>query len=106
MVTIDETSGSPAMNGSLQPPESASEELAKVSSLVLTARRLVAGGALVDLSALEDRVRTVCECVQRMPLEEGHGLLDEFNALMSRLDSLAGDLEERLAQIPRSADEE
>ena len=38
------------------PQEDAREELAKVSSLVLTARRLVAGGALVDLSALEERV--------------------------------------------------
>ena len=85
-------------------PDEAREELAKVSSLVLTARRLVAGGALVDLSALEDRVRTVCDSVQRMPREEGQGLLDELQALIGRLDQLAGDLEDRLAQMPRSED--
>jgi hypothetical protein len=75
------------------------EELAKVSSLVLTARRLVAGGALVDLSALEDRVRVVCEAVQQMPIEEGRGLLEDLRALIGRLDQLAGDLEARLEQI-------
>ena len=84
--------------------EEAREELAKVSSLVLTARRLVAGGALVDLSALEERVRTVCETVQRMRREEGQELLDELQALIGRLNQLAGDLEERLAQFPRSED--
>jgi hypothetical protein len=86
------------------PQEDAREELAKVSSLVLTARRLVAGGALVDLSALEERVKLICETVQRMPADEGRGLLDELYALISRLNQLASDLEERLAQMPRSED--
>jgi len=83
------------------PKEEAREELAKVSSLVLTARRLVAGGTLVDLSALEERVRLICETVQQMPREEGQELLDELQALIGRLDQLAGDLEERLSQFPR-----
>lgn len=83
------------------PKDEAREELAKVSSLVLTARRLVAGGTLVDLSALEDRVRIICEAVQQMPRDDGQELLDELQALISRLDQLAGDLEERLAQFPR-----
>ena len=77
------------------------EELAKVSSLILTARRLVAGGALVDLSALEERVGLVCAAVQRMPVEEGRGLLEELKALIGRLDQLAADLEERLGQLSR-----
>jgi hypothetical protein len=83
------------------PKEEAREELAKVSSLVLTARRLVAGGTLVDLSALEDRVRTICDTVQQMPREDGQELLDELQALIGRLDQLARDLQERLAQFPR-----
>ena len=83
------------------PPEHTREELAKVSSLVLTARRLVASGALVDLSALEDRVRLICESVQRMKVEEGRALLEELKALIGRLDSLAADLEERLAHVAR-----
>lgn len=83
------------------PKDEAREELAKVSSLVLTARRLVAGGALVDLSALEERVRLICDTVQQMPREEGQELLDELQALIGRLDQLAGDLEERLSQLPK-----
>lgn len=79
--------------------EQTREELAKVSSLVLTARRLVASGALVDLSALEDRVRLICEAVQQMPLDEGQGLLEDLRALINRLDQLAGDLEVRLEQL-------
>jgi uncharacterized membrane-anchored protein len=77
------------------------EDLAKLSSLVLTARRLVASGALVDLSAIEDRVRQVCEAVQQMPIEEGRALLDELCALISRLEQLAADLEDRLGQLAR-----
>ena len=83
------------------PKDEAREELAKVSSLVLTARRLVAGGALVDLSALEERVRIICDTVQQMPREDGQELLDELQALIGRLDQLAGDLEERLSQLPK-----
>ena len=83
------------------PKDEAREELAKVSSLVLTARRLVAGGALVDLSALEERVRIICDTVQQMPREDGQELLDELQALIGRLDQLAGDLEERLNQLPK-----
>jgi hypothetical protein len=79
--------------------DQAREELAKVSSLVLTARRLVASGALVDLTALEERVRLVCESVQQMPVEEGRSMLDDLRALIGRLDSLAADLESRLAQL-------
>jgi hypothetical protein len=91
------------MTEETSPPSSgrAREELVKVSSLVLTARRLVASGALVDLSALEDRVRLICEAVQQMPAEEGRGLLEDLKALIGRLDSLAADLEERLALLAR-----
>ncbi len=83
------------------PKDEAREELAKVSSLVLTARRLVAGGALVDLSALEERVRTICETVQQMPREDAQELLDELQALIGRLDQLARDLQDRLSQLPK-----
>ncbi len=86
------------MTGQFENPR---EELAKVSSLVLTARRLVASGALVDLSALEERVRVLCEAVQQMPQEEGRALLAELQALIGRLNHLAGDLEERLSQLSR-----
>jgi hypothetical protein len=96
------------MNDNILVPatDHALEELAKVSSLVLTARRLVAGGALVDLSALEDRVRIICETVQKMPVDQGRSLLDELRALIGRLNSLAADLEQRLGKLAQGADGE
>ena len=72
------------------------EELVKVSSLAMTARRLLAGGKLVDLSALEERVRAVCDVVQAMPREQGQSLLDDMLALINKLDQLTRELEERL----------
>jgi hypothetical protein len=90
----------------LAPDHPVREELAKVSSLVLTARRLVAGGALVDLSALQGRVQSLCESVQQMPLEVGRDLRPDLDALIVRLDTLAGDLRQRLQQLPQPPDDD
>lgn len=75
------------------------EELTKVSSLVLTARRLLASGTLVDLSAIEERVGAVVAAVKAMPPEEGRALVDDLCALIDRLDRLGEDLQEQLSQI-------
>ncbi len=83
----------------MTPAEQAREELAKVSSLVLTARRLVAGGKLVDLAALGERVRAVCEVVESMPREDGRVLVGDMQTLMAKLDRLASDLEEHLDHV-------
>lgn len=72
------------------------EELVKVSSLAMTARRLLAGGKLVDLSALEERVRALCDAVQAMPREDGQSLVADMQALIGKLDQLTRELEGRL----------
>ena len=74
----------------------AREELAKVSSLVLTARRLLAGGTLVDLTAIEERVRLVCTAVEGMPREDGQTLLEDMLTLIEKLEQLATDLQDHL----------
>ena len=56
------------------------EEIAKVFSLIATARRLLSSGALVDLRAIEERVTAVCGAVRAMPKEDGQGLVDERRA--------------------------
>ena len=80
-------------------PIQAREELSKVASLVLTARRLLASGTLVDLSAIEDRVRVVVDTVEAMPAEEGRELLDDMTALIDKLDRLGQELQEQLGQF-------
>ena len=81
------------------------EELAKVSSLVFTARKLLATGTLVDLSAIEERVRGVAEAVAEMPQEDGRTLLDDLLALMRRLDGLGEYLQEQLNQVNGTLDD-
>lgn len=81
------------------------DDLARLASLVLGARRLVAGGALVDLSAIEERVTDVCRAVAALPREEGQSLIEELQSLISKLDRLGEDLQDRLEQITgRSGD--
>jgi hypothetical protein len=76
----------------------AREELDKVTSLVQTARKLLPTGALVDLSAIRDRVNAICAAVQAMPREDGQSLRDELLATIERLDKLAIDLQDQLDQ--------
>ncbi|HIJ63619.1 MAG TPA: hypothetical protein HPQ04_13070 [Rhodospirillaceae bacterium] len=72
------------------------DDLARLASLVFTARRLLAGGALVDLSAIEERVREVCGTVAAMPPDEGRGLVGDLQSLIGKLDRLGEDLRDRL----------
>jgi outer membrane murein-binding lipoprotein Lpp len=84
--------------------QQAREELTKVSSLVLTARRLLAGGALVDLAAIEERVRAVCLSIETMPREDGQALCAEVQALAAKLDKLEEDLKDHVERTRPSDD--
>jgi hypothetical protein len=79
--------------------QTAREEVTKVASLILTARRLLAGGRLVNLSAIENRVRLVCDAVAGMPIEEGRCLMDELQNLIDLLGQLDRDLHEQLGEL-------
>jgi hypothetical protein len=63
----------------------------------MTARRLLAGGKLVDLAALEERVRVVCDAISAMPREDGQQLVGDMEALIGKLDQLTRELEGRLS---------
>jgi hypothetical protein len=93
-------------------PDEIREELVKVNSLAMTARRLLAGGKLVDLTALEERVRALCDAVQGlcdavqgMPPEDGKDLVEDMQGLIGRLDQLTRELEERLAAYGGPSDQ-
>ena len=75
------------------------EELNKLSSVVLTARRLLCSGTMVDLSAIEERVSQVTETIATLPREEARPLRDDLIALINRLDMLGSDLREQLQQV-------
>ncbi|MGE5478222.1 MAG: hypothetical protein ACM3Q1_16325 [Bacteroidales bacterium] len=77
------------------------EELDKAASLVLTAQRLLATGTMVDLSALEGKVRTICEQVSRMNREDGRPLVPAMETLIGDLDRLEAAIQDRVDSSPR-----
>lgn len=76
------------------------EELDKAASLVLTARRLLATGTMVDLSALEGKVRVICEQLAGMKREDGRTLVPVMEVLIGDLDRLAAAIQERVDPPP------
>lgn len=77
------------------------EELDKAASLVLTARRLLATGTMVDLSALEGKVRAICDQLVAMGREDGRPLVPVMETLIGDLDRLAEAIQERVDPPPR-----
>ena len=67
-------------------------EVRKLASMLLTARRLVCGGTMVDLAALGDKVEDLCRAVQDLPATDGCELRPHLETLMRELDGLAEDL--------------
>ena len=82
-------------------PAAVREELDKAASLVLTARRLLATGTMVDLSALEGKVRAICDQVAAMEREAGQPLLPVMESLIGDLDRLEAAIQERVDPPPR-----
>ena len=77
-------------------PGAVREELDKAASLVLTARRLLATGTMVNLSALEGKVRAICDQVAAMTREDGRPLVPVMESLIGDLDRLAEAIRERV----------
>ena len=71
------------------------QELEKAASLVETARRLLATGTMVDLAALEGKVRRICRGTLDLSREDGQSLRPQMETLIADLDLLAEALRER-----------
>ena len=75
------------------------EELEKVTSLVTSARRMVATGSRVDLSALEGKIRYVCTAAQELQRGECKTMVSVMEALIDDLDHLAESVQSHQSQI-------
>lgn len=88
-------------------PAAVEAELAKVASLIATARRMLAESRIVDLSALEAKVRTLCDALLAAPAETRETLHTEVSQVIADLDRLGEELtrqnEAVTAQMARSA---
>jgi hypothetical protein len=71
------------------------QELEKATSMVTAARRLLMTGTMVDLSALEGRVRLICETLAAMERQEGRDLLPDMETLIADLDRLSAAIHDR-----------
>jgi hypothetical protein len=69
-------------------------EAEKIAALIETARRVLADGKSVDLSALEDKVRVLCEAAHHAPATERQALKRSLGGIIDGLDALAADLTE------------
>ncbi|MBI2241803.1 MAG: hypothetical protein HYU59_13500 [Magnetospirillum gryphiswaldense] len=77
-------------------PRQVSQDLEKASSMVMTARRLLATGTTIDLTALEGRIKGVCDQVVELPRDLGKGLIPALEKLIGDLDRLAEMVAERM----------
>lgn len=75
------------------------QDVHKAAALITAARRLLAGGALVDLSALEGNVRGICEAAAGLAVEDGRALRPSLEALVDGLDRLAGELQTQRERV-------
>lgn len=79
--------------------EQVRQELEKAVTMVSAARRLLATGTMVDLTALEGKVRFICETVAAMGRDEGRVMLPVMESLMADLDSLESAIRDRYEPI-------
>ncbi len=64
----------------------------KVTSLVTTARRLLAGQKMVDLSALDGKVRALCDSIRHVPSEDTAAVKAALTDIVKDLDRLEAEL--------------
>lgn len=74
-------------------------ELDKVASVVATARRVLADGRMVDLSALEARVTTLCAGLRDVAPEGREAAAQAIGRLLADLDGLEADIRNQFGDM-------
>lgn len=88
------------------PRQDIEDDIAKVVSLVETAHRLLGEGRMVDLSALEDKVRGLCQAIKEAPQGTVAGLAERVAGVIADLDRLAAGLTEHHKQLSQRLDDD
>ncbi len=71
----------------------------KVTSLIASARRLLGEQRMVDLTALEGKVRTLCDAARQLPASEDGRMKATVKAIMDDLGRLQEDLDEQYRAV-------
>lgn len=74
------------------------DELDKAASLVETAQRLLKTGTMVDLTALEGKVRRICAQLTTMDRDDSRVLVPAVETLLADLDNLDKSIRQRVVQ--------
>lgn len=75
------------------------QETEKVAALIAAAGRHLSEGKMVDLAALEDKVRVLCQAIAEAPAEEARGLKGAIEAIIRDLNGLEADLTDKLRNL-------
>ena len=75
-------------------------ELAKIVSMLSTARRLMDENRIVDLSVLETRTRFLCARVLDLPTLEAREFTPRLEDLLNQLDAIAADMHAKFGGLP------
>jgi len=83
--------------------EAIGAELVKIESLIATAVRLLDEGRVVELSALQERTKRVCDAAMALPRTESRPLVPSMESLLTSLDLLTANLNRRFGDLPSLA---
>lgn len=76
----------------------AKDEMDKLGSVIMTARKLVASGSFVDLTAMGDRIALFCEMTQTLPKNEQRAVIKDMLVLVKKLQTLEDELKDHIEQ--------
>lgn len=75
------------------------QQIQKVSTLITTARRLLKQGKSVDLSALEEKIDSLCALILKEPIAERQNLREVTQEILADLDGLNIELDAQHNQV-------
>lgn len=87
------------MTAAVPADEQVRQELEKAATMVSAARRLLSTGTMVDLAALEGKVRFICDTIGGMGRDKGRVMLPVIEALLADLDVLESAIRDRYEPI-------
>ena len=76
----------------IDPGNDIDREIEKISSLIAVARRHLVEDRMVDLSALEGKVRVLCASIETVPPEDAGRIMESIKAMKVDLELLAREL--------------
>ena len=96
MKTETENDMAAAANGT----DTLNADLLKIESLIATAVRLVEEGRVVDLAALQERTKHVCDAAVQLLAPDAKPLIPAMESVLTQLDTLTENLTKRYGDLP------